>query len=222
MTRKNDKITKWYFVGIVMVLVSIGAFFAIRSEYKKNTSFSIADSLDRVVITVNDQELTMRDAVYYILVVESNTNEIAKKYNSDNPLAYWNIWVNHQFASVIARDTVIDLCVRDSIYYQEALKQGFSLTEVEKEEAYKQAENENKNLTAKQYELSRYTLDEMYSIILRIHLVKKYLSSLMETGLTEEQLDVNGEYYTEIKTKYTIIKDDDIWEQITLGRLSIN
>jgi len=221
-----DKIKKninlWYFAGLVIIMVSVAAFFAIRAEFIKKNSYAINKSLDQIVISVGKDKIPMKEAVYYILVVESNTNEMALKYNENNPLSYWNMWINNEFVSNIARDSVVDTCIRDNIYYQEAKKEGFELSKAEEDEAYNQAKKEHKALTTKQYELTKYNLSEMYAVIKKIHLVKKYLNSLMLSGLSEEELDIGGNYYNDLKTKYKITKNDEVWEQISLGRLSIN
>ncbi len=224
--KKNKDLSKWYLIAIVAIIVSIVAFAVIRSENKKNNAFVFQENLDENVITIDDTNIKLKEAAYYIMVIESNVNEFALEYDTKNPYAYWNLYLNDgtnsNFLRVEAKQNALDACIRDGIYYEEAKKQGIKLDEKEKKQCGEDAESQFNVLTGKQQQVTSYKLADMYSIIVKIAIIKKYMSILMDEGYTEEELDFGGDYYEDVKSGYNVEINNDIWDEVNLGKLTIN
>ena len=224
--KKTKDLSKWYLIAIVAIIISVAAFFGIRSENKKNNAFVFQDNLEENVITIDDTNIKLKEAAYYIMVIESNVNEFAIEYNTENPFAYWNVYLNNvtnsNFLRTEAKQNALDACIRDGIYYKEAMKKGIELDEKEKKQCTEDANSQYKILTGKQQQVTSYELSDMYRIILKIAIIKKYMSILMDEGYTEEELDFGGEYYEDVKSGYNIEINNDIWDEVKLGKLTIN
>lgn len=216
----------WYLIPILIIIGSITAFFVIDAQRRVRNEFVFNEHLGEMAFMVNDTEITLREAAYYILVIESNVNATALEYNENNPVAYWNIYLNDgensNFLRDQAKEDTMNACIRDGIYYNEALSAGIELSDEEEKECSDNAYEQEKTLTGKQQQVTGYDYGDMYEMLRKIAINKKYMSILMDEGYTEEQLDVGGEYYEELKMKYEIEVNEELWENVNLGRLTIN
>lgn len=201
-------------LGFMYVSQGIGEF--IYSEHLEDTAFK-----------VNDSEITLKEASYYVMVIESNINDAALQYNANDPKRYWNIYMNDgenrsNFLCDQAKEDMKASCIRDTVYYMEAQKAGVKLSETERSQVMDDAYEQEKLMTGKMLEVTGYEYTDLCYVLEKIAIVKKYINTLMEKGYTEEQLDVGGEYYEELKSRYSVWENEDMWEEITLGSVTIN
>lgn len=209
-------------ICILLILFSIAAFFAIASVQRERNAFDFHESLNEVVITVDSEEVTLKEAAYYILVAETNQNAAANIYNENDPNALWNIRINYNFFRGLARKTIINSCIRDNIYYLQALEEGYELSEEQKEEIEQAALEEIRKMTDYQRELTAYEKDDMIQVLTKIQYAKNYVADLIEEGYEQEELDVDGEKYEKIAENYKVSTNDDIWENLVIGKVTIN
>jgi hypothetical protein len=209
-------------VCLIIILVCIGAFFAITSIINHNNKFDYQESLGDTAITVGEEEISLKEVSYYILVAETTYNEAAHIYNSDNLDSFWNININHKYFKQTAKESVINACIRDNVYYQQAREEGYALSMAEEEEVDKKAVEEMNKITDNQREITQYTLNDMKVVLKKIKFAKDYVADLMQDGYTEEQLDTGGSKYEEIASNYKVKQNDNIWKNITLGTVTIN
>ena len=85
-----------------------------------------------------------------------------------------------------------------------------------------QALDEMGKLTADQMEITDYTKEDMIKVLTKIQYAKEYVSDLMDEGYTEEELDTGGSKYEEIENKYHPKSNDNVWDNITIGKVTIN
>lgn len=206
----------------VVIIISIAAFALITLNLLSKKEFSYADSLDDTVLTVEKENISLKEISYYILVAETNYNEAANIYNEDNPHAFWNIALNMKYFRNRVKQSVIDACTRDNIYYQQALKEGYTLKEEELEEIKDKALEEISKMTDFQMKLTGYQISDMTAVLTKIAYSKKYAENLMAEGYTAQELDVDGSKYEEIKKNYAVLINQKIWKNITLGKVTIN
>lgn len=206
----------------VVIIISIAAFALITLNLLPKKEFSYADSLDDTVLTVEKENISLKEISYYILVAETNYNEAANIYNEDNPHAFWNIALNMKYFRNRVKQSVIDACTRDNIYYQQALKEGYTLKEEELEEIKDKALEEISKMTDFQMKLTSYQISDMTAVLTKIAYSKKYAENLMAEGYTAQELDVDGSKYEEIKKNYAVLINQKIWKNITLGKVTIN
>lgn len=217
--------TNWIIVTMFVIVLTILAFVYLVSVSKREFLFN--DHLSDMAFEINEDVITLKEASYYILVIEASVNEAAMEYNSDNVLQYWNLYLNDgkdesSFLRTQAKKDAMDACVRDAIYYREAQKTGIELDKNEEKQCIEEAREKEKQLTGKQMEVTGYEYRDLYMAIKKIAIVKKHITQLMNEGYSEEELDVGGEYYEKMLKKYDITVNSDLWEKITLGDLTIN
>lgn len=206
----------------IVIICSIAAFALITVKLLSGEKFSYVDSLDDTVLTVEKEEVSLKEISYYILVAETNYNEAANIYNEDNPHAFWNIKLKWKFFRNMAKQSVLDACTRDNIYYQQALKEGYILKEEALEEIKDKALEEISKMTDQQMELTGYQMSDMVNVLTKIAYAREYTGNLMAEGYTEQELDTDGSKYKEIKKDYYVQVNQKIWRNITLGKVMIN
>lgn len=209
-------------ICVIIIILSIGAFALITADMIVGDGFVYQDSLEETILTVGDEAVSLKEISYYILVAESNYNEAAQIYNEENLNSFWNINVNFRFFRKMAKQSVLDACTRDNIYYQQALLEENILSEEETEEIQEKAAEEMNKLTEKQLEITEYQMSDMVHVLTKIAYARKYVSNLMAQGYAEEELDTEGSRYEEIKKDYPVQVNDEIWGKITLGKVTIN
>lgn len=214
---------KWCVVAISIIFLSVLAFLYIS----QTKDFSFKEHLDETAMTVEDKDITLKEAAYYIMVIESNGDAVAVQYNDKDHKRYWNIYLNDgdsksNFLNEQAEDDAISACIRDEIYYREALSKGISLDSEEEEQVKEDAYEQEKLMTGKMYEVTEYEYTDFYHIIKKIAIARKYVTTLMEQGYKEDELDYGGSYYNDIEDKYKVEINEELWEEISLGSITIN
>ena len=91
-------------------------------EQGKRQKLSFPESLDLVVVTVDGKPVTLREMAFYIAYEEGNMEDAAIIYNPDNTDEYWQLYINHTFLREQAKQTVVDMTIHDTLFYQMARK----------------------------------------------------------------------------------------------------
>lgn len=232
MSKKRENII--ILICLLVIIASIVAFFVIYSNNKINNSFIFNEHLEDTIVTITFPEdissklntssynISLRELSYYILVMEASVNHTATLYNPNNLNSYWNLYINNTFVKSEAKDNTMEICIRDNIYYYEAVSNGFYLTDDEKSDVLDEASYIYDNLTGKQVDATKLTLEDLYNIRYKIELASKYISRLIsEENFTEEDLNIGGAYYSSLYKNYDI-RTDDIWSMINLGEITID
>lgn len=223
MTKRNDRII---LVCILCIAVTICAFLFIYYG-NKDEEYIYNEHLKEIALTVTDKEgeaveVNLQEMAYYIINVEGDVNQMALQYSSEHPEKYWSLKVETTYTMKdYAKDLAFDSCVRNNIYYMEACKAGLTLTDEELSLASDDAKTIMKNITGKQMELSDFTLEVLYNIEKKLYLATKYVNTLTEEGYKIADLELNGDYYNELKADYNIEENEDVWGKVKLGELSI-
>ena len=89
---KNKKIEVIALVILAAFIVALG-FLVYR--YNKNKDFIYEKHLQENVITINSENITLKDFSYYVYVVEKKINEMALQYNPDDANEFWNTHSNN-------------------------------------------------------------------------------------------------------------------------------
>jgi len=210
------------FMAIVVVSIII----------KKSMEFSYEKKRSTPVITVSDNIVTLKDFSYYIIEMENKGQEVALIYDENNPIAYWNLYMNDSsdsgYVTDLARRTAIDFCVRDNIYAIEAKNAGMSLTNDEIEEIRYDAEQYYYKVSDKGIENLGLDVFSLEKAMQTEALAYKYISSLAENdedGVLQSvvlKYDVGGNYYEALKNEYHIVIEHEILNEVRFGFVTIN
>lgn len=214
----------WLTVTVGIIFLCLLGFMYVRQG---TGEFIYSDHLEETVFKVDNREITLKEVSYYVMVIESNINDAALQYNPKDPKRYWNIYMNDgenrsNFLCDQAKEDMILSYIRDAIYYAEAQNAGIKLSEQERTDVMNDAYEQEKHMTGKMLDVTGYEYADFCQAIERIAIVKKYVNTLMEKGYTEEQLDIGGEYYEELRGRYYVWENEDVWEKINLGSVTIN
>jgi len=226
--RKLKKEVVYVLAGILALLCII----AVILIYTHMNRFEYTKSLNEIVITVNDTNISLKELTYYIMQVEKTGNEYAKAYNPDNPTEYWNIYMNNAtesgYVTDLAKEAAIDYCIRDNIYAIEAMNMGMELTAEEMSDIAYDAQMAYELMTHKQRMMSELTAEDFELIMTKEQLAYKYMAYLAENdkdgvlAAVVLKYDVDGSYYETLKITYEIFINYDILDYVKVGYVTIN
>lgn len=174
-TRKKDK-TKYVVIPLVIVAILIVTLVVI--VYKKLTApvYQLSENLDQTAITIDGDNITLRDTGVYIADVEETFDKMAKAYNPNDPLEFWKVHFSagedSTFTNDYAKSYVKKLYVYDYIMEKEAAKKGVTLTDAEKQEAVQEGKDAYIDLTDKAIDTLGLTQQAVIVIYTRKKLVK--------------------------------------------------
>ena len=127
---------KLRFTAVLVVLVIILGTASYREQGKRQ-KLSFPESLDLVVVTVDGKPVTLREMAFYIAYEEGNMEDAAIIYNPDNTDEYWQLYINHTFLREQAKQTVVDMTIHDTLFYQMATAEKITLSEEEPAQYHK-------------------------------------------------------------------------------------
>lgn len=215
----------------IVIIISIVLFSIIYTANANSSSIKFNEHLSDNILTITPVSsknssgsftVSLKEISYYILVCEANVNNTAALYNPDNTNSYWNLYISNTFMKTIAKDTCMDMCKRDNIYYLEAVNNNYTLDTEEQKVVLEEASYIYQNLTGKQVDATNLTLEALYNIRYKINLASKYINHLMnEYNYSIESLNIDGEYYNSICENYNI-NVSKLWDEIVLGDITID
>lgn len=218
--------------GILIFVLVLFSFITAFTMYHLKTVFVYEDDLAEPIVTIDGTVVTLKEISYYIMEVENIGDEFARVYNPDNPIEYWGLYMNEEtsagYVSDLARTAALDYCIRDNIYYLEAVRAGVELTDEEQESVRTDAEDYYAQMTERQRKVTQLVTEDLELIIEKVTLTQKYMIqlSLQEDASVLEAValhyDVGGDYYESLKDSYAIKVNEKIWDQVHPGHITIN
>ncbi len=220
-------------IVIIIAVIILGAAAAYYVYSRRDTSFHIENHFDDTAFSIDDTDITFREAAYYIMDIEDFVNQQALVYNPDKPLAYWNTHYSagsdSAFTYTVAKNMVYQVCITDYIYAIEAQENGYSLSDEAIEKAHEEAANLYEDMTDKQHEYTDLSLEDIEKMKERETLATGYaqfLSSQIDWSDTvnspSTELDYDGDYFqNNILSKYNV-KKSKLWDRVSLGKITIN
>jgi hypothetical protein len=215
----------------VMVIVGVALYW--HHMKRKNESFSFRDHLNETVLQVNDTEISLGDASFYIMSVEDSVNQMAITYNSNQPQEFWNTHYSAGADSVFMRDyaktTAQDQCIYEYVLSMEAASV-ITLTDAEQVAAKEEAKDFYDKMDERQRKVTGLTNEQLIKIYERRKVNQKYLSYLSKDGNLgiassefSKELNYNGNYYKEnILSKYKVQRNTELWDRISMGTITVN
>ena len=234
MSKGTLKKKKVEIITVCICVVLIAAILAILIVFNKRKDFVYNKHLDEAVISIDDENITLKDFSYYIYIVEKQINDMAIKYNPDDPNDFWNTHFKNSLDSVFTRDyakqLAKDLCEYDYIMEKETAIHNIYVTESEKESIKADAKDTYDDFSQKAKDNTRLSEEDIYNILCRRKLVEKYAVRAAQqvksdgfVGDSASLLDYDGEYYKEIiKSKYNVTENNKLLDKITMGRVTVN
>lgn len=208
------------FLAIVVIILGYASLKA--SIWRHKLVYS--DSIHKLAVTVNGQELTLLDMAFYVASEEKVAQEQAIVYNPDNPRKYWEVRVNGRFIRVEARDDAMAKAIHDEIFYRMALEEGIELNSEEMQGVINTQEDFWSDLsdTDSQDRLG-VTREDMDRQIEKAALAYKY--QIIYAGMNGEAVenyDFSGDSYQDLlkENKYEI--EESVWKNVEFGGVTVN
>lgn len=190
-------------IGILIAALCCTGLYHMHLERK--TGFVVKDHLEDTLIEIGEDKVTLRDSLYYIMLVENQSNEEAEAYEEKVKKSFWNIKTGDEgFVSQVAKKVILEQMIADEILYREAVKNGWEINETEVESATDQVWAE---MSQYQKELTGYTQET-----LKERMAKAYAGQAYG--------DVYGDTFDEVKESYQVKVNTSIWESIEMGTVT--
>ena len=219
---------------IVISAVLVAVIFTMLIRFNKNKEFVYNKHLDETVISIDDENITLKEFSYYVYIVEKQVNDMAIKYNPDDTNEFWNTYFKNSLDCVFTRDyakqLAKDLCEYDYIMEKETAVHNLYVTESEKDSLRTEAKDTYNDFTQKAKDNTQLSEDDIFNILCRRKLAEKYAIRAATQvkadgfeGDSSSLLDYDGDYYKEIiKAKYNITENEKLLDKITMGRITVN
>lgn len=213
---------KLRFTAVLVVLVIILGTASYREQGKRQ-KLSFPESLDLVVVTVDGKPVTLREMAFYIAYEEGNMEDAAIIYNPDNTDEYWQLYINHTFLREQAKQTVVDMTIHDTLFYQMAAKEGVVLSEAEEQYLANEQQDFWSDLTEEQRESLSVSEDTLDKTMRKMALAQKYQSILAEMEQVDyEDYSIGGTEYEKLLAQHTCELDETTWDRVPFGSITVD
>ena len=167
---------------------------------------SCSSSKKEAVVTIDNIKIGMNELMYYIYQKEEEGNNYEQFYESYLDSSYWDMAYDEERTfRQVAKEEVLEDAIMYTIFAQKAEEVGYSLTEQEKTEVSKEAEQFFDSLSKTQKEKLGLTLKELITLQEKISLGSKYYDELMDSILIDETFiisQINVEEYRQYDVSY--------------------
>lgn len=213
---------KWCVTAVLLVLVVLTGMESVRT-WQNRQDLVYAESLSKVAVTIEEQELTLFDMAFYVAYQEKEVQKEAVIYNPEKPYKYWNAHTNGKFVRAVAEQAVIDMAVHDEIFYQLAGTERIVLDEREEQYLANEVADFCSDVTTEQLALLGVTADDMEAAMRKIALANKYQSILSQIeNVDYAEYDYTGSAYEELLCQYEVVINENVWEHISVGNITVN
>lgn len=184
---------------LVAALCVVGLY---RMHIDRKTGFVLAEHLDDTLLWIGEEEIPLRDSLYYIMLVENESSERAESYSEEAKKSFWNIKTGDEgYVSQVAKKVILEQLITDELMYREAVKNGWKIDETEVENATMEVWAE---ISQYQKELSGYT--------------RETLTKRMEKAYAGQAYrEAYGDEFEELKAAYKVRVDEKLWSKIEMG-----
>ena len=208
----------WIFsIGMLLLaIISMG-------ERGNRQYLTYNESLDKVVATVQGEEITLLDFAIYVAHQEMEIHKQAVVYNPENTKEYWGIHTNGQFVSIAARDAAIQMAIHDELFYQLSEEIVIKFSEEELQVLQNDVDDFWYDLTddGKEERLG-ITKQDVYDAMYKIAMAEKsqYYYAMMD-GRSYEDYSFASEDYLEFLRDYEYSIEEDVLERIQFGYVTL-
>lgn len=214
---------KKYIVTLVLLVLVIGL--GIMSYVRGNNREDLVyrDNLDKVVLTVDGADLTLKDLAFYIAYEEKEVEELAKVYDESDTKKYWNLHIDGVFVKLSAKSAIIQMAVHDEIFYQLALEMELCLNEEEKAKLDISTEDFWNDLSDYDRTMKLGVDKEDISLQMeKIALAEKYQMILAGVnGYEYEDYAFSKEAYQEVLKEHKYKVKESVWNRIPIGDVTL-
>lgn len=209
----------WLFVIAVVFL----SFFADYSR-RGREDLVYAESLDLVVATVQEEEITLREFALYVAFQESEVQRQAEVYDPNDTRKYWNIHTDGIYISHAARNEAMSMAIHDELFYQLSLEFDLTLSEEERQILQNDVDDFWYDLT--DYEKEKklgISKEDIYLAMEKIAFAQKAQAICAGIDAVEySQYDYNEEEFLDFVKDYEYQVNDKVLERLDFGDITLD
>lgn len=224
MKEKKKTIDSEILIRIILILVFIGLVCLVALFHNRATErISYFSHLEDVVVTVDNNDLTMADLAFYIMYYERQVQSQARIYDRKDSSKFWNAHTNHTFIRTTTKDSIIENVIHDEIFYRLALEENLTLDDEDEKALDFFITDFWEDLYDEQDDLMTLDSDVINSQIKKACIAQKYQDKLAkEVGPTFAAYSFDGYYYKQIKDQHAIHINNSLWERLSIGSVTIS
>lgn len=211
-------------VAILVIAAVVGLLiYGTYIGYLRRHRVDVLSSLDEVAVTVDGEDITLKDLGFYILFEEQKIEEEALVYNPKRTKDFWNTHTNGFFLQGQARNAVMEMAVHDRIMYNEAVEAGVVLNADEKQLLEDRRTDFWGDLYEEQLDRIPGDYDSVNRTMMQIAVGEKYqmaLSEKMDTSFAGLNWD-GFDYEEVIKKEHSVKVNERIWNRVFLGDITL-
>ncbi len=210
----------WIVVAIFLVATGIISVWS----YQNRQPLVYREHLDKIVLTVDDREMTLGDLAYYIAMQELAMDEQASVYDMENKNAYWGLrFGSHGFVKTEAKEMILDTAIHDEIFYQMAVKEGILLDEEEQRLLELKHYDFWSDLTEEQRKRIGVDKEQLKKRMEEISVAQKYqFLYALENSVVSEDYECNGEGYLQLLEEHEVQTDNSVWNRVPFGEVIVD
>lgn len=210
------------------VLWIFAIFFAVLSGVANQSRISREDidypnSLDMVVATVGEEEITLREFALYVAHQENEVQQQANIYDPEDTRKYWNVHTDGVYISHAARNEAMSMAIHDELFYQIAMELQLNLTEEEKRILQNDVDDFWFDLTDDEREKRLgITKDDIYAAMEKIAYAQKaqFVCAGMD-GVDYKDYDYSEEEFLDFISDYKYQVNDKVLNRLDFGDITL-
>ncbi len=216
---KNGKI-----LLIVALIIVAGTVFSLAS-YQNTRDLDYSESLEKTIVTVDGNELTLKDLTYYIVKQELSVEDQARVYDIENTNTYWGLRLKRtgRFVKIEAKQAIIDAAVHDEIFYRMAREENILLSEEEEERLLWMQYDFWADLEEEQIDRLGVEKEDVDAVMERVAIAQKYqMLYTPQYNADSEYFDVGEEGYTQLLKEHKYKVNESVWKRIPFGNIILD
>jgi hypothetical protein len=194
---------------VLLMLLLIGSIRLSYYQYEQNSDFVFSEHLDETAVEIDDQEISLQELSYYIMVLEETIEEMAVVYDEDDPEAFWRVYTNGDFLVNTAEELAMETCIKDNLYTIEADKIRLILDEDEEAQIKEDVDTICSEMTDKQKQVTKLDKELLTKIKKKQYLSAKY-----------EQL-AGEDAYDDVYAAHKVKIHTNLWDKVQMGKITI-
>lgn len=211
-----------------ILTVILGAIVIVLGWYSFNiggtrNKLNYKDSLNEIAVTVNGEDITLEDMVFYVVYEEHEVELQAQVYNPENTNKYWNVHTDGEFIRVAARNAAMQMAIHDEIFYQMAQHEGIELTDEEIKYTMNTLDDFWSDLSEFDQRINLTIEKSVYEkALLKVALAQKYQEIYSQLqGESMAEFDFCGDKYKKLLEENSYDINTSIWKRVDVGNVSL-
>lgn len=222
MKRIFEFINKYKVTAILLIITIIMGMVAVRTRTSRE-DIVYSESLDMVVATVEDEEITLRDFAVYVAHQEAEVNEQAIIYDPEDTRKYWNVHTDGTYISHAARNEAMSMAIHDELFYQLSLELDITFSDEEMQMLENDVEDFWNDLVDEgKVERLGIVKEDVYNTMYKIACAQKSQMIYAKMNSVDyEDLDFYEETFLEFLNDYKYTVDDSVLSRIDFGDVTL-